>query len=142
MNGRRFAEHIDVAHGTVKRWLHEGMPARRDGCHVWITPDDGKAWIAARYPNRQSIAIARRAFVYVAHRLSDDAVKIGWTSDVMRRVAELRKLSRAPVELVACFPGNKPTELSLHARFAAQRIDGEWFASPIADVLAALREAA
>lgn len=29
MNGRQFAEHLGVAHGTVKRWLHEGMPAHR-----------------------------------------------------------------------------------------------------------------
>jgi hypothetical protein len=129
MNGRRFAERIDVAHGTVKRWLHEGMPARRTDCGgrggVWITPADGLAWVEARYP--KSIARGRCGVVYVAVRATDGAVKIGWTSDVMRRVQELRKLACSAVELAACFPGDKPDELRLHARFSEDRLDGEWF---------------
>lgn len=130
MNGRRFAEHIDVAHGTVKRWLHEGLPARRTGAKtnghssVWITPADGIAWVSARYP--KSIARGRRGSVYVATRATDGAIKIGWTSDVMRRIQELRRHTRSAVELEACFPGDKPDELRLHARFQADRIDGEW----------------
>jgi hypothetical protein len=124
MNAVRFAEHIDVAHGTVKRWLTEGLPARRNGNRVWITPEAGRAWVEGRYP--ASIARGRRGLVYIATRATDGAVKIGWTSDVMRRVAELRKESRSAVELAACFPGDKPDELRLHARFAEDRIAGEW----------------
>lgn len=124
LSGVRFAERIDVAHGTVKRWLTEGLPARRQGNRVWITPADGLAWVEARYP--KSIARGRRGVVYIAVRATDGAVKIGWTSDVMRRIAELRKECRSAVELAACFPGDKPDELRLHGRFAADRLDGEW----------------
>ncbi len=124
LSGARFAEHIDVAHGTVKRWLTEGLPARRNSNRVWITPSAGLAWVQARYPN--SIARSRKGFVYFAARATDGAIKIGWTSDVMRRIAELRKEFRSAVELTACFPGDKPDELRLHARFAADRLDGEW----------------
>ena len=132
MFARVFAEHIGVAHGTVKRWLHEGMPARRTGqgsVRVWIDPAVGLAWVEARYPN--SIARNRKGLLYIAVRDTDGAIKIGWTSDVMRRIAELRKEGRSPVELLACFPGDKPDELRLHARFIADRLDGEWHrASP------------
>lgn len=125
MNGKEFAEHIGVAHGTVKRWLHEGLPvAKRFGRQIKIDPTVAKAWVEERFG--KTIAFDRRSVVYFAARY-DGAVKIGWTSDVMRRVFELRKDSRAPVELLACFPGTKPDELALHARFAAHRLDGEWY---------------
>lgn len=138
MNGRRFAEHIGVAHGTIKRWLHEGMPCRRTGREVWITPGEASGWVTSRYPN--SVAVRRVSVVYVAVR-DDGAVKIGFTSDVKRRVEELRKESRAAVQLVACVPGGKPRELSLHARFETARLDGEWFSVPVQDVVSALLEA-
>lgn len=134
MNARRFAEHIDVAHGTIKRWLHEGLPARRTGgihsSRVWITPETGVAWVEARYPN--SIARGRRGLLYLATRATDGAIKIGWTSDVMRRISELRKEAGSAVELAACFPGDKPDELRLHARFADDRMDGEWHRPSVA----------
>lgn len=133
---KRFAEQIGVAHGTIKRWLTEGLPARRTGVgsqRVWITPSDGLAWVDARYPN--SIARSRKGLIYFAIRSTDDAIKIGWTSDVMRRIAELRKENRSAVELAACFPGDKPDELRLHARFIVDRIDGEWH-RPSASLLA------
>lgn len=121
---KRFGESIGVAHGTIKRWMHEGLPARRNGNRAWLTPAAAEAWVAVRYPN--TIARGRRGTVYVVARATDGAIKIGWTGDVMRRVAELRKESRTAVELIACFPGDKPDELRLHDRFLSDRLDGEW----------------
>lgn len=123
MNGRAFAASIGVAHGTVKRWLHEGMPSRRERHRTWIEPAAAQTWIEAR---RKSIAFHRKAVVYLAQR-EDGAVKIGWSSDVVRRLRELRRDARMPVSLLACFPGDKPAELLLHERFAADRLDGEWY---------------
>lgn len=130
VNAKGFAEMIGVAHGTIKRWLTEGddpLPARRTvgSARVWIMPADGLAWVERRYP--KSIARDRRGTIYVAVRATDQAVKIGWTSDVMRRIGELRRHSRSAVELLACFPGDKPDELRLQGRFADDRIEGEWF---------------
>jgi hypothetical protein len=142
MNGVRFAKHIDAAHGTVKRWLHEGMPARRDGNSVWIDPAAAAAWLDVKYKGRKPLALGRRSYVYVAHRLDDGAIKIGFATDVMRRISELRKLSQSAVELVACMPGGKPDELRLHAQFSTYRIDGEWFSVPLSNVVHALRWAA
>lgn len=126
MNGLDFAKSIGVAYGTVMRWLYEGMPAKR-GKPVEIDPDVAKAWIEERYP--KSIARHRTSVVYFARRGSDGAVKIGFTSDPERRMRELRKKSRSTVQILAIFPGAKPDELRLHAKFAAHRLpDGEWFA--------------
>lgn len=128
MNGRRFAEHIRVAHGTVKRWLSEGMPARResDGHGTWITPSEAQAWIDARFQGRRTVAFDRHSVVYIA-RAEDGRVKIGWSSDVMRRIAELRKKQRCGVQLVACVPGDKPDELRLHSQCKHLLIADEWY---------------
>lgn len=125
MDGKRFAESIGVAHGTVKRWLYEKMPASRRGTRVWIRSADALAWISKRYPN--SIAISRSSLVYLAVRDCDGAIKVGFTSDLIRRLKELRKDNRSSVEILACFPGAKPDELALHDRFAADAIGEEWF---------------
>ncbi len=126
MNGKRFAESVGVAHGTVKRWLHEGMPCSRKGHQTWIVPSFATAWVEARYG--KTVAFDRRAVIYFAVR-DDGAVKIGWSSDIVRRVTELRRDTRSDVQLLACYPGAKPDELALHARFATDRIEdgGEWF---------------
>lgn len=126
VDGVRFAEHVGVAHGTVKRWLHEGMPARREGHRVWVTIYDAEVWLESRARGRNTIAFSRKSLVYLAQR-ADGLIKIGWSSDVERRVRELRRDSRSAVELLACFPGDKPDELALHALFADLRVEDEWF---------------
>jgi hypothetical protein len=147
VNGKEFAAHIGVPHGTVKRWLHEGLPAVRRGgraerCRLTLTIDveAALAWISERYP--KTLSFNRRSVVYVARRSTDGAVKIGFTSDIERRVRELRKENRTAVDLIALLPGAKPDELRLHARFAEKRLDGEWFAAEADEVVAELRKGA
>lgn len=143
MNGKQYAEHLGVPHGTVKRWLSEGLPATRQAHAglVHIDPGIADAWVQAN--KAKSISFARTSSVYFARR-DDGAIKIGWTADVPRRLAELRKETGANVALLAVLPGDKPDELRLHARFALSRLDGEWFmpSEEIAAFLRALREVA
>jgi hypothetical protein len=141
MRANVFADHIDAAHGTVKRWLHEGMPARRTKrlaksgsgsfvADVWINPVEAKAWIVKRFKGKVPTAIGRGrgTFVYLAARLDNESIKVGWSNDIMRRVAELRKETGSAIELIACFPGKKPDELRMHKSLAAEhRFDGEFF---------------
>jgi hypothetical protein len=133
---RAFAEAIGVRLGTVKRWIHEGMPVRGTRVHV----KDATAWV--REHHGDSVAFNRRAVVYVAQRDGDGAVKIGWTSDLARRLHELRRDTQVDVLVLAALPGDKPVEQRLHERFAPKRLDGEWFAVPAAEAVAALREVA
>ncbi|MDE2107377.1 MAG: GIY-YIG nuclease family protein [Patescibacteria group bacterium] len=140
MNGKEFSEYLHVPHGTVKRWLHEGMPAvRRVGGvskprQVQIDPVVAEAWVNARYPN--SISVNRTSVVYFVRRGSDGAIKIGFTSDIERRLRELRAETADTIVLVAVFAGDKKKELRLHERFAPHRLspDAEWFC-PHSDIL-------
>ncbi len=130
MNARAFADHIGVAQGTIKRWLIEGMPAHRIGAEhgIWIEPAAAKAWLTERFKGRETIAFNRVSYVYFAEA-EDGRIKIGWSSDVMRRIHEIRKQEKQAVELIACFPGLKPDELRMHAKFKEERIHPghEWF---------------
>lgn len=139
MNAKQYAARIGVPHGTVKRWRLEGLPGTIDSRHhLEIDVDAADAWVSAHRAG--SVSFARTASVYFARR-DDGAIKIGWTSDVPRRLTELRKDTGANVTLLAAFPGDKPDELRLHARFAKHRLDGEWFmpGEAIAAFLKALR---
>lgn len=139
---RVYAEGLGVPHGTLKRWVHEGMPVVKVGVTVRIVKDVADAWVKEHHAN--SVSFGRRGSIYVVERDTDSAVKIGWTSDIRRRLHDLKKDEQAAIVLLVVFPGDKPDELRLHARFAAHRVDGEWFrACPEIDAfLKALREVA
>ncbi len=126
ISAKRYAERIGVSYSTIKRWLVEDMPARRNHNRVWITVAAADAWVDARYPDTISRR-GRRNTIYFVERVTDNAVKIGWTGDVMRRVAELRKETGSGIEIIACVPGDQRDEAGLHKRFRDARIAGEWF---------------
>lgn len=125
---KQYADRIGVRHGTVKRWLHEGMPAFRAGATVVIEPDKADAWVAE---NRNgTVSFHRESMVYFAQRDDLGAIKIGFTSNVDRRLDELnhkRKHGTARVYLLATMPGDKSVELSIHRAFAHLSIGDEWF---------------
>jgi hypothetical protein len=68
---------------------------------------------------RQSAAGPFEGWVYFMRR--ERLIKIGTTTDVRRRAAELNA-----TVLVKC-PGSYSEEKQLHARFATHRRHGEWF---------------
>lgn len=47
MNAREYAERIGRPHGTVKRWLGEGLPHRKYGLRVIIEPKEADRWVEA-----------------------------------------------------------------------------------------------
>jgi hypothetical protein len=122
-----FAEMMRVPHGTVKRWVHEGMPVDRHATRkrCWVPVQAATKWLESRQPH--TAKYYESSYIYVAQRRPDGAIKIGWTRDIERRLRELRKGIRSPVTLIACVPGDHAGELSLQERFAAHRVDGEWF---------------
>lgn len=135
---RSFSDALGVREGTVKRWVHEGMPVVRSGRVLRIDRAAARAWVEEH--RRDSVAFDRKGVVYVARRSGDGAVKIGWTSDVARRMRELS--NGQDVVLVAALPGDKPKEQELHRRFADRALGGEWFDVPATAVVDALREVA
>ncbi len=115
-----YAKLVGATYGTVKRWATEGMPVNRaSSLNPKIDPVAAKAWLAAN-PKRPT-SFHRKSVIYFAQR-EDGCIKIGFTSDVGRRMREL-----SMPELLATMPGDKKTEQALHARFAEGNVGGEWF---------------
>lgn len=65
--------------------------------------------------------------VYFIRAEGSDAIKIGFTTDLKRRIRNLECASGRKVTLLHAMPGTYDDERSLHRRFKAARLDGEWF---------------
>lgn len=129
-----FAARIGATRSSVGRWVHEGMPKVSPGM---LDLAEAQSWLRA-HP-RSSVAFDRSAIVYFVQRL-DGAVKIGFTSDLSRRLREVRR-DHGDVRTLATAPGAGVAEGVLHRRFAAFRVEGEWF-SPDAAILTFATETA
>lgn len=66
-------------------------------------------------------------FVYAIKSISTNFVKIGYSKDPQKRLADLSTASPTPLELIAIIPGSMSDEKALHNRFADYRANGEWF---------------
>ena len=118
-----YARYLGINYGTLKRWHHEGMPAIPRNRHVFVFPEITDEWVRAHHAN--SVSFDRESFIYFVRR-EDRAIKIGWSSDVLRRLVELRR-DNGNVVLLACVPGIRADETALHLRFAGCHVGGEWF---------------
>lgn len=65
----------------------------------------------------------------------EQAIKIGVAKCVNKRFATLQTHSPSKLEVLAVIEGGRKEEREYHARFAAHRLHGEWFA-PHPDILA------
>ena len=65
--------------------------------------------------------------VYFATCRDANAVKIGYSGDAHLRARELQSCCPLPIKIEALLPGTKEIEATFHARFADDRIHGEWF---------------
>lgn len=73
---------------------------------------------------------ARRApepVVYVIADRGRGLLKIGTTSNLSRRLATLRRETGSDLRVIGTRPGSFAEERSAHERFAAARVQGEWF---------------
>ena len=61
--------------------------------------------------------------------LSDgNLIKIGYTEDIAKRLAQLQTGNSRRLELLSIIPsGTKKTEQAIHRNWQADRIRGEWF---------------
>lgn len=68
-----------------------------------------------------------KRYVYFVGADGCDLVKIGWTMDVRRRMADLQCGSPIPLKCLKVTRGGRGLESHLHAEFAPERRHGEWF---------------
>ena len=71
-----------------------------------------------------------------------EAVKIGRTKNLARRLRALATGSAAPLELLAAVPGGRELEARLHRQWRHLHLRGEWFRADEALVRSAREQAA
>lgn len=76
-----------------------------------------------------SKAMVYEGFIYFVRpsRASGALTKIGFASDLKKRLQSLQIGSPEPLEIIAAAPADKSEEHMLHEFFAAKRVRGEWF---------------
>lgn len=98
--------------------------ARSLNAHVQTRNGEGKL-IERTFQPRMSKAPTRDAFIYflcVGH-----AVKIGYTTDPARRIADIRTYLPDEIAGLAVVRGGRAEEQRLHRALRPHRIRGEWF---------------
>jgi hypothetical protein len=72
-------------------------------------------------------------YVYLIGSEASTLVKIGRSTDVPRRLADIQRMSPAKLAVLWQTEGGAGLETSLHRHFRAQRSHGEWFDFPAHD---------
>lgn len=67
--------------------------------------------------------------IYFAQTGDNRFIKIGFATNVTKRVEGLRTGSPMPIKVLATMSGTIPIERQLHARFDHLRVNREWFES-------------
>lgn len=65
--------------------------------------------------------------IYFIQAETTNLVKIGYTSDIRCRLADLQAASPFPLTVMSTMPGDISDEHRLHARFKRLRVHNEWF---------------
>lgn len=81
-------------------------------------PNDEAAWPVPKQVSDK---------VYFIRARSSGAIKIGVSWNPSRRLASLQAAHHDALELMASTPGDISSERTLHKRFSASRVSGEWF---------------
>ena len=80
--------------------------------------------------------------VYVLGTPGSHTVKIGRTTNLAKRVAEIQRMSPVPLVVLWTHPGGHELETNLHRHFAPSRSHGEWFTfasgNPVQEIKAAV----
>lgn len=68
-----------------------------------------------------------RTFVYFFRTWDSGKIKIGFTSNLSRRLDQLESACGERLDQVYAFVGDRDMEQMLHRHFAEERLHGEWF---------------
>ena len=79
------------------------------------------------YDPRYVKPIKADGFVYFLEGSDTDLVKIGFSTEPLRRIARISTMSASRLTVAVIFAGTRADEKALHRRFAQHRTRGEWF---------------
>lgn len=78
-------------------------------------------------PGKASPLPSSQAHLYLIQGVDGGPVKIGRSSDVVKRLLAVRAVEKRPLRLVSVIPNRGPLEPEVHARFIRHQRRGEWF---------------
>lgn len=78
-------------------------------------------------------------WVYVIGSPNMNIVKIGWTTNLSKRIRTIRTMSPVSLEILWSTPACDGMEYGLHGYFAAMRSHGEWFRFEDEDAVEAVK---
>lgn len=98
-------------------------------------------WHAKEYKRQRDRArrTKKAGVVYFVECPATRHIKIGYSEDLLARLAALRTSSPSELRLLGVVSAEEHREHDLHARFRGARIRGEWF-RPDAELLAFIRQ--
>jgi hypothetical protein len=120
--GRRLRAAIDelVAVGTL---------IRREGGAIGFANWDEYQLSPAKRDHQRHGTPRGREYVYFAQAGGPEGLlKIGFSKNPWARVSDMQTSNAERIELLATERGTLDDERALHERFAADRVNGEWFA--------------
>lgn len=85
-------------------------------------------------PHTDSCERAVTGSVYFIQARTLGLIKIGYSSDVKKRIETLQTGCPDEIDLLRTIPGSVELERAIHGRFAASRVRGEWF-TPSAELM-------
>lgn len=110
---------------SVRLWHGVGEPAPTELAEIEARAHqlslDLQDWLVK--PARK--VRSKRGFIYFIRAAEN--VKIGFSRDTKRRMAELQTFFPFPLEMLGSIPGSTLTERQMHHRFRSLRVNGEWF---------------
>lgn len=68
-----------------------------------------------------------KGYIYFIQGLCGGAIKIGYSKNPEKRLAELQTGYPDTLTILLMIPGTEATERTLHRQFEASRLKGEWF---------------
>ncbi|MCK1402070.1 GIY-YIG nuclease family protein [Bradyrhizobium sp. 4] len=121
----------DFTPRTARLWHGLGEPAAEQltviKARALRLTQDLQEWQlrARKKPGRGLAKRSPRGSIYFVR--AAERVKIGFSKDVRRRVAELQTFFPEPLDLLLVLPGSILNEHAMHRRFADLCITREWF---------------
>jgi hypothetical protein len=102
--------------------VKEKFPAGKEVLHCWGVAKAGK------FMSKQSLQKRTEGWVYVVQwQERSREVKIGFSSDIRKRLVDFLTYSSDTLVVLKVFRGDRAHEAELHDKFERQRINGEWF---------------
>lgn len=105
-------------------------------------PMRGTGWEATPWPVAESNPYREHEYlgvVYYIEAATLGLIKIGTTTNIKNRLADLQMTSPANLRVLYTCTGNRTLEATLHRRFWQHRSHGEWF-HPAPEVLAFMEQ--